>query len=156
MEKQKDQKKSRSTPLQAIRERCLWCNHGSKKEVWDCTDWCPLTPYRMGTTGGLKKPDPLKAIREKCIDCVENIGEVRKCVSVSSCPLWPFRLGKNPNISGKKRATVRKHGTERGPGEKANADVNISQFKPKRRVTTAARKEPPKAASVCKAKVAKK
>lgn len=38
----------------------------------------------------------LAAIRSKCLDCCANqLSEVRRCVSVS-CPLWPFRMNKNP------------------------------------------------------------
>lgn len=41
---------------------------------------------------------PLKAIREKCIDCMEGfVREVPICPS-KDCPLYPFRMGKNPNI----------------------------------------------------------
>lgn len=45
----------------------------------------------------LRVPEnPVKAIRAKCIDCSgANAAEVRKCVAVG-CPLWPFRMGKNP------------------------------------------------------------
>jgi hypothetical protein len=39
---------------------------------------------------------PLKAIRAKCIDCSNyDRTEVRKCIA-ANCPLWPFRMGKNP------------------------------------------------------------
>ena len=39
---------------------------------------------------------PLKAIRAKCIDCCCNqLAEVKLCPS-SDCPLYPFRMGKNP------------------------------------------------------------
>ena len=39
---------------------------------------------------------PLKAIRLKCLDCSgDSADEVRKCV-IPHCPLYPFRLGKNP------------------------------------------------------------
>lgn len=38
---------------------------------------------------------PIKAIRAKCRDCVHSDSEVRKCVQ-TSCPLWPFRMGRNP------------------------------------------------------------
>ena len=39
---------------------------------------------------------PLKAIRRKCLDCSgDSADEVRKCV-IPDCPLYPFRLGKNP------------------------------------------------------------
>jgi hypothetical protein len=40
--------------------------------------------------------NPVKAIRAKCIDCSGgNATEARKCVAYK-CPLWPFRMGKNP------------------------------------------------------------
>lgn len=39
---------------------------------------------------------PLKAIRLKCLDCsAYDRGEVRNCF-VEKCPLFPFRLGRNP------------------------------------------------------------
>ena len=41
---------------------------------------------------------PIKAIREKCLDCCCGSSyEVRLCSS-EKCALYPFRLGKNPNI----------------------------------------------------------
>jgi len=40
---------------------------------------------------------PLKSIRAKCIDCCcGQIYEVKRCVCVE-CPLYPFRMGHNPN-----------------------------------------------------------
>lgn len=39
---------------------------------------------------------PMKAIRAACIECCgTQISEVRLC-TVTSCPLHPFRMGKNP------------------------------------------------------------
>lgn len=39
---------------------------------------------------------PPKAIRAKCLDCVgQQPSEVRKCVA-TGCPLWPYRMGRNP------------------------------------------------------------
>lgn len=39
---------------------------------------------------------PVKAIRAYCIDCMcGNTAEVRRC-PLDSCPLFPFRFGKNP------------------------------------------------------------
>ena len=39
---------------------------------------------------------PLSAIRLKCLECsVFEFTEVKSCI-VSNCPLYPFRLGKNP------------------------------------------------------------
>lgn len=41
---------------------------------------------------------PLKAIRLKCLDCMAgSSNEVQLCPS-RDCPLFRFRLGKNPNI----------------------------------------------------------
>lgn len=37
-----------------------------------------------------------KVIRAKCTDCVcGQIAEIRKC-TCAGCPLWPYRMGKNP------------------------------------------------------------
>ena len=39
---------------------------------------------------------PLKAIRANCVDCMgEQRSLVRDC-DLRGCPLWPYRLGKNP------------------------------------------------------------
>ena len=41
---------------------------------------------------------PLRAIRLKCLDCMCNQAqEVALCPS-ADCPLYQFRMGKNPNI----------------------------------------------------------
>ena len=41
---------------------------------------------------------PLRAIRAKCLDCMGgNAAEVRRCPS-ESCPLYPYRMGHNPNV----------------------------------------------------------
>ena len=39
---------------------------------------------------------PLKAIRRNCIICIGSIREVPNCTAEKSCPLFPFRMGKNP------------------------------------------------------------
>lgn len=50
------------------------------------------------------------AVRAKCLDCCgHDQSEVRKCVSVD-CPLWPFRMNKNPFASLKAKADGRKVG----------------------------------------------
>lgn len=46
------------------------------------------------------KHNPVKAIRDKCIDCMcGQANEVKQC-SAEHCPLYPFRLGKNPFRTG--------------------------------------------------------
>jgi hypothetical protein len=40
--------------------------------------------------------NPVKAIRAKCLDCsCGNVFDVSKC-TVQGCPLYPFRMGRNP------------------------------------------------------------
>lgn len=40
--------------------------------------------------------NPVKAIRAKCLECSNSsTNEVKEC-PVVNCPLYPFRLGKNP------------------------------------------------------------
>ena len=40
--------------------------------------------------------NPVKVIREKCLDCCcGSWFEVEKCTAVN-CPLYPWRMGKNP------------------------------------------------------------
>lgn len=41
---------------------------------------------------------PLKAIRLKCLDCVLGSAQEVQLCPCKDCPLWAFRLGKNPNI----------------------------------------------------------
>ena len=41
----------------------------------------------------------IRAIRAKCLDCVAGSSNlVKECEADDWCPLWKFRLGKNPNI----------------------------------------------------------
>lgn len=53
----------------------------------------------------------LRAIRRRCIDCSGGkLAEVRAC-KFDTCPLHPFRMGKNPNIRlspGQKAALLRR------------------------------------------------
>ncbi len=39
---------------------------------------------------------PMKAIRAKCMDCTcHQPKEIREC-RITSCALWPYRMGKRP------------------------------------------------------------
>ena len=42
---------------------------------------------------------PIKAIKAKCLDCCCGQREEVKLCPAVDCPLYPFRLGKNPNRS---------------------------------------------------------
>lgn len=41
-------------------------------------------------------PNPVKAIRLKCLDCSGGSREEVKLCVIPECPLYPFRLGRNP------------------------------------------------------------
>jgi hypothetical protein len=80
-------------PLQAIRERCLWCSNDQPKEIEMCASHiCPLHPFRWGYGTATDKVY-LAAIRKKCLDCATGSHtEVERCNS-RKCPLWRFRTG---------------------------------------------------------------
>lgn len=41
--------------------------------------------------------NPLKAIRAKCIECSGGDRKNVKDCEIPTCPIYPFRMGKNPN-----------------------------------------------------------
>ena len=45
----------------------------------------------------IRNTSVLKAIRQKCVEdcCAGYVSEANNCLS-TSCPLYPFRMGKNP------------------------------------------------------------
>lgn len=62
--------------------------------------------------GHIKKP-LLKTIREKCLDCCgQQHLEVRLC-QCTSCPLWPYRMGKNPFHERKMTEEAKQEATQR-------------------------------------------
>lgn len=40
--------------------------------------------------------NPVKAIRAKCIDCCGGMMSIVQDCGIPSCPIYPFRSGKNP------------------------------------------------------------
>lgn len=54
-----------------------------------------FTPSELAAEDILPTP-VLKAIRAKCVDCSGgSASEANKCTAIT-CPLWAYRLGKNP------------------------------------------------------------
>jgi len=93
------------TPIKAIRRKCLDCSGGSYKEVKECPcfedngsiEKCFLWPYRLGKKPK-EKPEltPIKAIRKYCLwCCCGSYKEVKEC-PVVDCPLYEYRMRKNP------------------------------------------------------------
>ena len=105
----------RRSPLKAIRVFCVECQGGSFQSVIDCHDMrCPLYEYRHGIAleAGLHRP--LRAIKMYCFDhCQAGMcrNVVENCQGnmafVGPCPLFPFRLGVNPNIGMETREKAR-------------------------------------------------
>lgn len=66
----------------------------------------------------------IRAIREFCVQCtVGDMEAIRECAPVpgiGACPLWPYRMGKNPNISEATRAKMRELAKSRNFGVNAN------------------------------------
>ena len=65
---------------------------------------------------------PVKAIRKHCIDCSGyNLAEVSRCEQ-DDCPLYPYRMGRNPSRAGKGGRTALELGKYRKfahPAEKS-------------------------------------
>lgn len=56
---------------------------------------------------------PIKAIKAKCLDCCcGRRAEVKECPA-KTCPLWRYRLGKNPNRARNMTDEQRKAAAER-------------------------------------------
>ena len=98
--------KSTLTPRIAIHKFCLMCVE-SVYDVKDCKGdtsidgCCPLFEHRTGHQPKQRQErTPIKAIRAKCLSCVMTAHEVHTCVSEDTCPLWQYRLGRNPARAG--------------------------------------------------------
>lgn len=64
-----------------------------------------------------KKLTPIKSIRAKCLDCSNGSAHEVKLCPIARCPLYPYRLGKNPNYKPKdlteeQREELRQRGRE--------------------------------------------
>lgn len=54
---------------------------------------------------------PVKAIRAYCLECVgHQKNEVKNC-TITACPLFPFRFGRNP-FHGRSRENLHTEGNE--------------------------------------------
>jgi hypothetical protein len=53
----------------------------------------------------------LQAIRHKCLDCSGgSVTEVRLC-HLTKCPLWPYRMGRNPDAKPRGRSYPKPNGS---------------------------------------------
>lgn len=95
------------TPLEAVRAFCTDCIGGNSHDVGNCGGdkcknggcdehgICWFFRYRLG-----KGRPSVKLMRRMCLFCQGEAEQfVRECSS-TTCPLHPFRMGKNPNRKG--------------------------------------------------------
>lgn len=68
--------------------------------------------YKINNVKYTKELSPLKAIRLNCLECSGGLSEeVRQC-PITTCPVYPFRFGKDPSrnpmkLSDDQRAALR-------------------------------------------------
>lgn len=110
------------TPLEAIRLFCLDCQGGSPKGVVECADTtCPFFDYRHGIALSSGAHRPLAAIKTFCRKhCLPDAADdIKTCggdtAMLGPCPVFPFRLGMNPNIRPETRERLRQIARERDP-----------------------------------------
>ena len=90
------------TPLQAVRRFCIQCVGNVKSEIRDCrgdkpflsgVKCCPLFKHRFGR-GRIS----VLEIRKHCLRlCMNGSRDAVRCCLSTECPLYPFRMGTNPN-----------------------------------------------------------
>jgi len=91
------------TPRKAVRKICLDCM-GDKLYTGPCIFY----PYRLG-----RKRISVKLIRKNCLWCMGGSSKsVEECPG-KTCPLLPYRFGKNPKLAGK-RVGFRKQAPDAG------------------------------------------
>jgi len=93
---------TKSTPCKSIHSFCVQCV-GSTHDVKSCRGdnllygkTCQLFTFRRGTG----RPS-VKTIRKFCLECMGGQKALVKACETNSCPLQPYRLGKNPNCVGR-------------------------------------------------------
>ena len=104
------------SPIQAIHSFCKQCQNTRFSTHVEACNYleCPLWGYRMGKPDSGKYRTPLGGLKTYCMrECQALEGakppteEVKNCMgdcpaseAGEPCPLFPFRMGKNPNRKG--------------------------------------------------------
>ncbi len=110
----RERRKTVFTPLEAIRRHCTQCVGGSPFEVKNCdgdhclnggsadNGVCWFYNFRLG-----RGRPSVKTIRKVCLWCQGGSPDlVRECVEgtahsgVEACPLYCYRMGRNPSRAG--------------------------------------------------------
>ena len=97
------------TPGKAVRLHCLECRE-TFADVRDCECSakspfpCPFHGNRM-RTGRVS----VKTIRKFCLWCTGNSSTLVGGCKSEKCPLWAYRMGKNPKMAGKGHGQIRQN-----------------------------------------------
>ncbi|MCM8772760.1 MAG: hypothetical protein NC922_06885 [Candidatus Omnitrophica bacterium] len=122
------------TPIEAIKKRCKECLGyeqdpkecngketegliGTQEDIIGRNYECPLYLYRTGNRPlkeeksrlkelNIKILSPIKAIKEYCLRCCNGDRKYLKNCPSQDCPLWEYRLGKNPHLKGKRKKPI--------------------------------------------------
>jgi len=110
----------RKSALESIRLHCRQCMGDSLALIRDCvTTECAFHPYRSGEIPAGASRRLLKVIRSFCESCAAD-GDVAGCtagksyLSLSPCPIWPFRSGRNPYYGEGRKERLREHAIRSG------------------------------------------
>ncbi len=96
----------RRTPAETLRAWCGYCIQSTRRaEIENCGGYlvyatgrpCHFYAYRLGG-----KRVPARVFKTFCTECQGSALHARECPQ-ASCPLFPFRHGRNPNIRGASR-----------------------------------------------------
>ena len=92
-------------PKEAVRAYCTQClglSRWNREAIDDCqgdkaaNGACPFYQFRMD------RRVSVKTFRHYCLYCTGGDREyIRECPAIT-CPCYPYRLGKNPTITGRK------------------------------------------------------
>jgi hypothetical protein len=131
-----------ATSTKAVLARCIREEVALDAEGLAALDALPDTfaawqadPQARGTPLAWPAPpcDPAAAetrklarIRTRCLNCVDGPAEVRACAFLS-CPLWPFRMGRNPFLSARNAppSEARLRAREKNTGSKQKTPDEI-------------------------------
>ena len=97
------------SPLKAVRAFCMQCQGNSSDGVAECNFAdCPFYDYRHGVALPKGQHSPIRACKKYCHEQCQagapsGSDEVKNCQGdkaiLGPCPVFPYRLGKNPNVS---------------------------------------------------------
>ena len=123
------------TPNEAVRKFCIECvgspnavkecgGHQCKNGGCDDQSVCWFYPYRIR-----RGRPPVKLIRKYCLWCMGGETQLVSECWITGCPLWCFRLGKNPAFSQQTRVKRRELARSQALGRKVKHGDGVSRQK---------------------------